>query len=332
MSTPDSRRNLLSRLWRPDPDGPNILSTTFAQPLGRNFEPGRIGGYYIDLYVKSPSPHWPQPWSRPGGLVVWVATTQFGLGAHERYLDGLGEQWLEAAISVGDQLVAEQECGGSRDGSWLHNFDYPHTIELRAPWTSAIAQGQGASLLVRLARLTSDSRYTEAATRALQPMRVRSRDGGVAAELDGGYFPEEYPTDPPSFVLNGGIFGLWGAYDVAIGLDDRAAAELFDAGVKTLESSLHRYDTGYWSRYDLYPHRVMNIASAAYHELHIDQLKATAMLSASAAISDASQRFQRYQSSRLATTRAFGRKVLFRLAVPRNPLDVPPMRPDVPEP
>ena len=86
-------------------------------------------------------------------------------------------------------------------------------------------------------------------------------------------FPEEFPTDPPSLVLNGGIFALWGDYDIWIGLGDADARKRFEDGVETLARNVHRWDTGYWSRYDLYPHRIVNLASPWYHTLHICQIK-----------------------------------------------------------
>ena len=63
-------------------------------------------------------------------------------------------------------------------------------------------------------------------------MRLPVADGGVAAELDGGYFPEEYPSIPHSYVLNGALFALWGLHDVAVALDDPAARELLDDGAR----------------------------------------------------------------------------------------------------
>ena len=64
-------------------------------------------------------------------------------------------------------------------------------------------------------------------------------------------------------VLNGAIFSLWGYYDVWKATDDEGARAAFEDGVSTLASNLERWDTGYWSRYDLYPHPVVNVASLA---------------------------------------------------------------------
>ena len=137
-----------------------------------------------------------------------------------------------------------------------------------------MAQGEAASLLVRIYLETGDERFAVSARRALLPLCVDSLEGGVRAALGKGSFPEEYPTQPPSCVLNGGIFALWGLYDVGVALDHASARVAFRQAVDTLAENLYRWDVGYWSRYDLFPHATTNIASSFYHDLHINQLRA----------------------------------------------------------
>ena len=118
-------------------------------------------------------------------------------------------------------------------------------------------------------------------------------------------------------VLNGAIFTLWGVRDVAVGLGDADARALFDDGLDALARGIGRWDLGYWSRYDLFPHRMVNIASSAYHELHIDQLAALRAVAPRPALTETEARFRRYQASRLRQANAFARKVAFRLVVRR---------------
>jgi hypothetical protein len=179
-----------------------------------------------------------------------------------------------------------------------------------------MAQGQCASLLVRVGLELGDSRLLDAALKGLRPMRVPTAAGGVQAVLDGGPFLEEYPTDPPSFVLNGAIFALWGAYDVWRGTGDEGAGALFTDAVQTLVTSIHRWDTGFWSRYDLYPeHPLVNTASPFYHALHINQLRAMDAIWPSPALASTAARFETYAASPLTRGRALARKVAFRLLV-----------------
>ncbi|MGH2952436.1 MAG: D-glucuronyl C5-epimerase family protein [Solirubrobacterales bacterium] len=225
---------------------------------------------------------------------------------------------MQAALAVGDHLLELQEPEGRLVGGWVHRFPYKHTYHLPPPWLSGMAQGQGASLLVRLYSATGDERYAEAAIRALEPMRHSTLDGGVAGDLGGGFFPQEYPTNPPAHVLNGGIFALWGCYDAALALGDDLGRQLAAEGIATLAESLPRWDTGYWSRYDLFPHPLAHLATPMYHRLHTDQLRAMALIDTNPEFSRTAERFDGYARSRVNVGHAFARKVLFRLAVPRN--------------
>jgi hypothetical protein len=63
---------------------------------------------------------------------------------------------------------------------------------------------------------------------------------------------------------------------------------------------------------------VLNVASSFYHALHISQLEAMNVIAPRPEFADTAQRFQGYAGSRACRNRAFARKVLFRLAVPRN--------------
>jgi len=304
------------RFWQVHPGAPNLLSTagSFSPPVGELLAPDASGGYYIDFTVKADEPSWPTAWLGPRETQLHVASAQFGLGCFERFVAGDGDEWLETAIAVADYLVADQ----APDGGWPHLMPMPHSYWLQPPWLSAMAQGEAASLLVRAHHRTGEERFAAAAVRALAPLRLSVAEGGVRAELGGGFFPEEYPSTPPSFVLNGAIFALWGCRDVAVGLGDEGASALYEEGVDTLAANIHRFDTGYWSLYDLFPHPVRNLASGAYHLLHLNQLRAVHAVSPRPQFAHTIERFARYQESRVSRGRALLAKVGFRLLVPRN--------------
>jgi hypothetical protein len=247
-----------------------------------------------------------------------MGIAQWGLGAYERYLLGEGEKWLAAATAAAHYVADEQRQDGRMSGGWPEPLATKHTFRTGRDWLSGMAQGQCASLLVRVALETGDARLAACAVAGLRPMRVFASRGGTLARLGTGLFLEEYPTDPPSFVLNGGIFGLWGAYDVWRGLEDDGAGSLFAEGHETLCEHISRWDTGFWSRYDLYPHPVTNVASASYHTLHIDQLTALDALRPSAALHAAADRFTRYAGSPAYRLGALLQKVTFRLFVRKN--------------
>jgi heparosan-N-sulfate-glucuronate 5-epimerase len=292
--------------------------SSFSLPIGPAIRPGEVHGYYIDLRAKAKTSAWPPAELQPLEERPPVALAQWGLAAYERYLAEGRSEWLAGAVELARHLVATQQRGGAHDGGWIHHHPYPEPLRVEPPWVSGIAQGEAASLLVRVHRETTEEPFAKAARRALAPMAIPSSAGGVQAFLDGGPLPEEYPTDPPSHVLNGAIFALWGYHDVAKGLDDRDAAEGFEAGVDTLARSIERWDTGYWSRYDLYPHRVVNVASWGYHALHVNQLRAMNLIAPRPEFGAAIDRFERYSTSRINRGRVLLKKVVFRSLYPRN--------------
>jgi heparosan-N-sulfate-glucuronate 5-epimerase len=274
--------------------------------------PGAVRGYYVDLRLKARSA-WPPAWLPEKGR-LHVNVCQWGLGAYERHLAGEEGAWLEGARAAAGHLLAAQRD----DGGFPHLEPYHHTFPLPPPWLSAMAQGQAASLLVRLHAETGEERYREAALRALEPYGVDSAAGGVRAPLDVGWWPEEYPTRPASYVLNGGLFAIFGLYDVWKGLGDERAGAWFRETAATAARSLHRWDTGFWSRYDLFPHPLPNLASSAYHLLHISQLEALQLLEPSDGVERTLDRFRRYRDSAVSPRLAFAGKAAFRLLVPRD--------------
>lgn len=298
---------------------------TMTLPVGERAIPGGLRGYHIDFALKATEPLWPPRWMvdeaagrdlLAASTVQWIA--QWGLGCFERHLGEEEERWLRAGLDASEFLLARQEQEGPLAGACFNQTPMVHTFHLDPPWVSGMAQGEMGSLLARAFAFTGDERFAEGAASALGPLRVPTSAGGVRTPVGDGFFLEEYPTTTPSCVLNGGIYALWGLYDVGVGLDDAEAREEFELGVDTLAANIHRWDTGAWSRYDLYPLPVMNIASGAYHVLHINQLRAMQRIAPRPEIASAAERFESYLSSRAKRTAAFARKALFRLLVPRN--------------
>jgi heparosan-N-sulfate-glucuronate 5-epimerase len=292
----------------------------FDLPPGPRLEPGRVAGYPIDLRSKAPTPTWPPHWLDIPGSHRFIRVAQWGLGAYERYLAGEGEEWLAVLEPAVAYLLSTQVESGPHEGAWLEPLPSRHTFFIPGPWPSAMAQGEGASLLIRVYLETSDERLAQAAIRALRPLSRLTADGGVEARLRGHSFPEEYPTARPSFVLNGAIFALWGVHDVWRGLGDGAARQQFLAGTGMLAETLPLWDLGYWSRYDLYPHRApRNVASPSYHRLHINQLRAFHRLEPRPELAAMADRFESYAARPINRVRAYLNKVAFRLIVPAGP-------------
>ncbi len=322
LRTREEPQGAIQRLLRIEAGEPDVFGSerSFNPPIGERWQadlPRR--GYYIDFRIKTEKPIWPPAWLPPPRRQLHVAIVQWALGAYERFAAGEGDEWLNAALGAAEHLIDIQIDEGSQKGGFAQLFEMPHTYSLHPPWLSAITQGEAASLFARLHAQTEDQRFKQAALDSLLAMEVPVADGGLYAELEGGPFAEEYPSSPASYVLNGAIFAQWGFLDAGEILGDEDAARTFAALSATLADALDRFDNGWWSLYDLYPHPVPNIASPAYHGLHIKQLQIMGAVTGDERFTAMSERFDGYRASRLSRTRSFAEKVAFRLTVPRNP-------------
>jgi hypothetical protein len=143
----------------------------------------------------------------------------------------------EGIIATAKRLISTQ-----RDGTWVY-VDSVRLADstLRAPWTSASAQGLGASVLARAWSISSDDRYRAALVSAVLAMPV-SADG----------WPESLPDD--SHALTGGLNGLLGLWDAWRVTRDPAIGARFERGVAWLEANIGRYDRDFIVLYALGPH------------------------------------------------------------------------------
>jgi heparosan-N-sulfate-glucuronate 5-epimerase len=251
---------------------------------------------------------------------VWVV--QFGLGT----LQLRDPDRLEAVDRTAGWI--EQEL--TDDGYLPYLFPMHHTFPLDPPWHSSLAQGEAVSFLVRAAMVLDRPHLIDVAGRAARPLLDPGSE--LRVETPEGVVLEEYPTATPSFVLNGWITSLWGLHDLA---DARASDELrqaaraeFEAGVDVVAARLHRYRSALgWSRYDLYPHPLVNVASPAYHTLHISHLETLNTMASRPQFTSTLAEWRRAASNPLARSLALGRKVAFRAVRPRSRRIRPQQRP-----
>ena len=242
------------------------------------FVPGDItSGYYNDLRDKAGDHESPRAavaalkaMTADRRLVHPISVAQLGLGAWQLAAAG-DPRWLEVVSAVSDWVAGELDS----EGRVAFEFAYPHTYRLEPPWYSAMAQGEAASLLLRAGVSLDRPELVRAAERAVAPLL--SPASPLVVETEEGPVLEEYPTDPPTHVLNGWINALWGLYDIA-NVEGELAGDARDAyqrGLEALAARLPLYNTGWnWSRYDLFPHAIIHVTSPFYHRLHIEQLRA----------------------------------------------------------
>lgn len=247
------------------------------------------------------------------GLGNYNALRSGGGGSGSRGRAGEGER-RKNCLRAADWLVEnlEENEGGLK--VWNHHFDWEYRGVLKAPWYSALSQGQGVSMLVRAHRLVGASRYLDAAQEAALSFGAPLTRGGVSFWDDAGrIWFEETVVDPPTHILNGFIWASWGLYDLSLHAGDDAAGTLFARAVDTLEECLPRFDMGFWSMYDLPGTRIRNPASRFYHALHVVQLRILHRLTGRETFRRTAARWDAFQRSAAKRRRATAHKVVFKV-------------------
>lgn len=247
-----------------------------------------------------------------------IAIAQYGLGNFNQWLsagsEAVAKERFARFLRVSDWLVEHLEPNHAGFDCWMHKFDWDYRETLRAPWYSALAQGQGISVLVRAFQATKEERCLDAAQRAFRCFHAEIGDGGVIfTDRDANLWFEEYIVNPPTHILNGFIWASWGVYDYALLTGDRSASELFSRAVVTLERVLERFDIGFWSLYELSGTFLPMLASSFYHNLHIAQLQVMHRLTDLPVFRTYAERWESYAKSPWRRRTAVLGKAAFKL-------------------
>jgi len=187
----------------------------------------------------------------PQGLHYFpVNIAQYGFMLHADWVeskDAATLRTLEACMDVLDAIRSVQ----SDACVWWHQF-YEAKYGIHPPWASAMAQGEAISLYLRMHQALGRPEYLDTAWRAYRFLAVPWTERGVRRYDDeGNLWFEEFPSETPSFVLNGFVYTLLGLYDLYRVSGDAGVRADIDACLRTLAANLHRFDAGYWSLYDL---------------------------------------------------------------------------------
>ena len=187
----------------------------------------------------------------------------------------------------------------AQDGSWDNfGFIYPDNKY------SAMAQGEGCSLLLRAYLQFRDEKYLIAAEKAIEFMLKPVNNGGTTLFDKEDVQLLEYTHLP--LVLNGWIFAIFGLYDYVIQSNDKEYKKLLDKTVKSLEYKLSEFDCGYWSYYD----DGRRIASPFYHHLHVAQLRVLGDLFSNDVFCEYADMWEKYESNKFYKLRAFIKKAI----------------------
>ena len=188
------------------------------QNIGNHFDRNKLRGYYNNMKEKvSYMPHLVDSDEMPvlhteSGEVFYfpVAIFQFSFGLLDFYYETGEEKYLKKFRQCAEWAI----CNQMENGAW-DNFSY---IYNNNPY-GAMAQGEGASFLLRAYKLFDDKKYLNAAEKAIRFMLTDVKDGGCTLYDKESITLLEYTHLP--IVLNGWIFSWWGLYDYHIVTGDK---------------------------------------------------------------------------------------------------------------
>ncbi len=247
-----------------------------------------------------------------------IAIAQWGLANHNLFCQTNDEARWQKTLQAADWLTANLEQNAHGLWVWNHHFDWEYRDLLKAPWYSGLAQGQGVSLLLRAHAHAASLKYQSAAEKAFVALTRPIAEGGVLFEDVSEHnkknlWIEEYLVDPPTHILNGFMWALWGVFDFWLARADASAKNIFDRSVETLLCNLPQFDTGYWSLYEQSGTRLKMLASPFYHQLHIVQLRVMSKLTEDARFAAMADRWECYAQHRRNRLRALAEKSIFKL-------------------
>jgi heparosan-N-sulfate-glucuronate 5-epimerase len=243
-----------------------------------------------------------------------IAISQWGLGNYNLWCTTKTQKYYNNFIKSADWLANNLEKNNDGVKVWMHYFDFEYRDILKSPWYSGLAQGQGISLLMRAFKETNNENYLITAKEAFKSFKVSTKNGGINyIDINGNHWIEEYIVNPPTHILNGFIWALWGIYDYSIFLNDSNAKNLFNNYKRTLICELETYDTGFWSLYEHSGTRLSMVASTFYHKLHITQLKIMFELTNDSIFNKYAERWQLYLNNTWSRKRALIQKIIFKV-------------------
>ncbi len=197
---------------------------------------------------------------------------------------------------------------------WFHYFNWNYFRPLDSPWFSALAQGQGISLLSRAYLETKNEKYLQIASDAFSAFLEDISRGGVSyRDEENNLWLEEYIVYPPTHILNGFIWACWGVRDYWLLTKDKLAENIYQECLKTLEKNLKKFDIGFWSLYDLAPTKLKSLASLFYHSLHIVQLKIMYLITKNSLFYNYALKWGKYKKNWLYRNSALIYKAIFKI-------------------
>lgn len=200
-----------------------------------------------------------------GFITTEVTASQYGIYRWQLYEKTGDKEHLSAAMRCAEWL----DVNSDRDKNWVvWPYEFKNKfMGIKPPWLCGLGQALSAWLLFKLRE--ANEQWEELAYGALEPLFHSVNQGGLSNSIDDYKFFEEYPSEPPSATLNGFIYILLVLHAFFESGYNRVG-EYFSNYSRSLAENIYRYDTDYWTLYDLWKYR--RLASPEYHWIHTYQV------------------------------------------------------------
>lgn len=172
-------------------------------------------------------------------------------------------QW-ECLLKIGTDALMAGSTTSTHEGEKVRWFPYMFSFDpsptedietLEPGWISGLAQGAALGLMSELHTVTGDEQWFERGEEILASFRVPFSEGGFTHRDHGFLWFEEYPSNPPTTVLNGHLEAIIGLDIWARHTGDQFTRDLFNEAITDLEDVLPEVEVevqgGTLTSYDL---------------------------------------------------------------------------------
>jgi hypothetical protein len=216
---------------------------------------------------------------RVGGVLYDFPRGQatFGLLNLGAYRVTRDDFFLQRALAQARRLVSNRVISGD---AWFipnPNHYYRHGLHnepLSPPWYSALSQGRVLLFFSRLAQVTGDQTWLDAADHVFAAFLLKGpRSGPYVTMVDnhGYYWLEEWPWAGmrPDHTYNGHNSAAFGIFEYWAVTKDARALELFRGAATTTQHYASTFRQPGWLSHYCLAHRIVN---PLYHDIHVHQL------------------------------------------------------------
>lgn len=150
---------------------------------------------------------------------------------------------------------------------WEYHFDWP-VNDQKAPWISAMAQGEIISVFTRAYKFTGDPAYLATAKEALNVFEIDEQQGGVKKVINNNLIVyDEYPKSR-FVVLDGWLMALAGVCEFYLAAHDPQAKQILDNGLNSLRQLL----PGFTGTLGVYFSTRKDLCSVTYYNSNFNAL------------------------------------------------------------